>query len=49
MAADFTTAIQGIVADVTPVMAAVGAGAMAILGIRLVWRVGLNFFRSLGR
>jgi hypothetical protein len=47
MTAEFTQGIAEVVADVTPVIAAVGAGALALIGIRMVWDIGLNMFRRL--
>jgi len=41
------TAVSSIQTDVTSVLGAVGPVAIAIVGLYLVWRLGIKFFKGL--
>lgn len=42
-----TTAFQGIVSDITPVVGTIGTAALGFYAAKLGWKVGLRFFNNL--
>lgn len=46
---DVTTALTTVAGDITDVIGAIAPIALGIVGVFLVWRYGMRFFKSLSK
>ena len=46
---DVTSALQGTASQITEVLGAIAPIALGIVGVFLVWRYGMRFFKSLSK
>lgn len=46
---DVTTALTTVAGDITGVLGAIAPIALGIVGVFLVWRYGMRFFKSLSK
>lgn len=46
---DVTNALQTVASDITDVLGAIAPVALGIVGVFLVWRYGLRFFKAISK
>lgn len=46
---DVTNALESVAGDITGVLGAIAPVALGIVGVFLVWRYGMRFFKSLSK
>ncbi len=46
---DVTSALQSVANDITGVLGAIAPVALGIVGVFLVWRYGMRFFKALSK